>query len=52
MAARIVDGLKAEATEVLAGDAAVAAEAALSGPVERLTFSAARRHRIPTFEET
>lgn len=42
VAARIVDGLEAEATEVLADDASVAAKAALSGPVERLTLSAAR----------
>lgn len=42
VAARIVDGLEAEATEVLADDASVAAKAALSGPVERLTLPAAR----------
>ncbi|MGW1887948.1 SDR family oxidoreductase [Streptomyces sp. NPDC001970] len=42
VAARIVDGLEAEATEVLADDVTVAAKAALSGPVERLTFPAAR----------
>lgn len=42
VAARIVDGLEGEATEVLADDATAAAKAALSGPVERLTFSAAR----------
>ncbi|ANP52392.1 SDR family oxidoreductase [Streptomyces griseochromogenes] len=42
VAARILDGLEADATEVLADDATVAAKAALSGPVERLTLSAAR----------
>ena len=42
VAARIVDGLEADATEVLADDVTVAAKAALSGPVERLTFSFAR----------
>lgn len=42
VAARIVDGLEAEATEVLTDDATVAAKAALSGPVEHLAFSAAR----------
>ncbi|MFD4631136.1 SDR family oxidoreductase [Streptomyces sp. NPDC058284] len=42
VAARIVDGLEAEATEVLADDASATAKAALSGPVEHLTFSPAR----------
>lgn len=42
VAARIVDGLEAGAMEVLADDITVAAKAALSGPVERLTLSAAR----------
>ncbi|MBV1854372.1 SDR family oxidoreductase [Catellatospora tritici] len=42
IAARIVDGLEAGATEVLADDVTVAAKAALAGPVERLTFSFAR----------
>lgn len=34
--------LESEAPEVLADDATVAVKAALSGSVERLTFSAAR----------
>ncbi|MFJ9821346.1 SDR family oxidoreductase [Streptomyces sp. NPDC101151] len=42
VAARIVDGLEAEATEVLTDDVTVAAKAALSGPVEGLAFPAAR----------
>lgn len=42
IAARIVDGLEADATEVLTDDATVAVKAALSGPVERLVFQAAR----------
>ncbi|GIG00081.1 SDR family oxidoreductase [Catellatospora citrea] len=42
IAARIVDGLEADATEVLADDVTVAAKAALSGPVEHLAFSFAR----------
>ncbi|MEU1407742.1 SDR family oxidoreductase [Streptomyces sp. NPDC005728] len=42
VAARIADGLEAGATEVLTDDVTVAAKAALSGPVERLTFPAAR----------
>ncbi|MEV5747125.1 SDR family oxidoreductase [Actinoallomurus sp. NPDC052308] len=42
VAARILHGLEAEATEVLADDVTVTAKAALSGPVEHLTFSAAR----------
>lgn len=41
IAARIVDGLEAGDTEVLADDVTVAVKAALSGPVEQLTFSAA-----------
>jgi NAD(P)-dependent dehydrogenase (short-subunit alcohol dehydrogenase family) len=41
IAARIVDGLEAGDTEVLADDAALTVKAALSGPVEHLTFSAA-----------
>ncbi|MFF1379189.1 SDR family oxidoreductase [Streptomyces sp. NPDC058308] len=41
IAARIVDGLEAGDTEVLADDVTVAVKAALSGPVEHLTFSAA-----------
>ncbi|MFF7127945.1 MULTISPECIES: SDR family oxidoreductase [unclassified Streptomyces] len=42
VAARIVDGLEAAATEVLTDDVTIAAKAALSGPVERLTFPTAR----------
>jgi NAD(P)-dependent dehydrogenase (short-subunit alcohol dehydrogenase family) len=42
VAARIVDGLESGAAEVLADDVTVAAKAALSGPVENLTFSTAR----------
>jgi NAD(P)-dependent dehydrogenase (short-subunit alcohol dehydrogenase family) len=42
VAARIVDGLEAGATEVLTDDATVAVKAALSGPVERLVFSTGR----------
>ncbi|QYC38170.1 putative oxidoreductase [Nonomuraea coxensis DSM 45129] len=42
VATRILDGLEAGATEVLTDEATVAAKAALSGPVERLTFSATR----------
>lgn len=42
VAARIVDGLEAGATEVLADDVSAAAKAALSGPVEALTLSLAR----------
>ncbi|MEU6430333.1 SDR family oxidoreductase [Microbispora sp. NPDC046973] len=42
VAARIVDGLESGAAEVLADDVTVAVKAALSGPVENLTFSAAR----------
>ncbi|WP_326938086.1 SDR family oxidoreductase [Amycolatopsis cynarae] len=42
VAARIMDGLEAEATEVLADDVTVTVKAALSGPVESLTFSALR----------
>ncbi|MCF3132905.1 SDR family oxidoreductase [Streptomyces olivochromogenes] len=42
VAARIVDGLEAGATEVLTDDVTVATKAALSGPVERLTFPTAR----------
>ncbi|MER7948730.1 SDR family oxidoreductase [Streptomyces sp. NPDC096079] len=41
VAARIVDGLEAGETEVLADDVSVTVKAALSGPVEHLTFSAA-----------
>ncbi|MET8680698.1 SDR family oxidoreductase [Streptomyces sp. NPDC004647] len=41
IAARIVDGLEAGDTEVLADDVTVTVKAALSGPVEHLTFSAA-----------
>jgi NAD(P)-dependent dehydrogenase (short-subunit alcohol dehydrogenase family) len=39
IAARIVDGLESGAIEVLADDATVHAKAALSGPVENLTFA-------------
>ncbi|MFF8429001.1 SDR family oxidoreductase [Streptomyces sp. NPDC016566] len=42
VAGRIVDGLEAAATEVLTDDVTIAAKAALSGPVERLTFPTAR----------
>jgi len=41
IAARIVDGLETGDTEVLADDVTVTVKAALSGPVEHLTFSAA-----------
>jgi NAD(P)-dependent dehydrogenase (short-subunit alcohol dehydrogenase family) len=41
IAARIVDGLEAGDTEVLADNVTVTVKAALSGPVEHLTFSAA-----------
>lgn len=41
IAARILDGLEAGDTEVLADDVTVTVKAALSGPVERLTFVAA-----------
>ncbi|WP_067708561.1 SDR family oxidoreductase [Nocardia yamanashiensis] len=41
IAARILDGLEAGDTEVLADDVTVTVKAALSGPVERLTFAAA-----------
>ncbi|MFI8913811.1 SDR family oxidoreductase [Streptomyces sp. NPDC053513] len=41
VAARIVDGLEAGAAEVLADDVSVAVKAALSGPVEHLTFPTA-----------
>ncbi|MFD2357729.1 hypothetical protein ACFSTC_63290 [Nonomuraea ferruginea] len=41
VAARIADGLEAQATEVLADDVTIATKAALSGPVERLAFSVA-----------
>jgi NAD(P)-dependent dehydrogenase (short-subunit alcohol dehydrogenase family) len=40
IAARIVNGLEAGDTEVLADDVTVTVKAALSGPVEHLTFSA------------
>ncbi|WP_406631647.1 SDR family oxidoreductase [Amycolatopsis sp. WGS_07] len=40
-AARIVDGLEAGNTEVLADDVTATVKAALSGPVENLTFAAA-----------
>jgi len=39
IATRIVDGLESGAIEVLADDATVQAKAALSGPVENLTFA-------------
>jgi len=39
IAARIVDGLESGAAEVLADDVSVAVKAALSGPVENLTFA-------------
>ncbi len=39
IAARILDGLEAGAVEVLADEVTVAVKAALSGPVENLTFS-------------
>jgi NAD(P)-dependent dehydrogenase (short-subunit alcohol dehydrogenase family) len=41
IAARIVDGLEAGDTEVLADDVTATVKAALSGPVENLTFSVA-----------
>ncbi|MDT9687389.1 SDR family oxidoreductase [Streptomyces sp. P9(2023)] len=41
VAARIVDGLEAGDTEVLADDVSITVKSALSGPVEHLTFSAA-----------
>ena len=41
IAVRILDGLEAGDIEVLADDATVAVKAALSGPVENLTFSVA-----------
>lgn len=41
IAARIVDGLEAGDTEVLADDVTITVKAALSGPVEHLTFAAA-----------
>lgn len=41
IAARIITGLEAGNTEVLADDATITVKAALSGPVEHLTFSAA-----------
>lgn len=41
IAARILDGLEAGESEVLADDVTVAVKAALGGPVERLTFAAA-----------
>ncbi|MER7344936.1 SDR family oxidoreductase [Streptomyces aurantiacus] len=41
IAARIIDGLEAGDTEVLADNVTVSVKAALSGPVERLAFSAA-----------
>ncbi|GHC68888.1 SDR family oxidoreductase [Streptomyces flavofungini] len=41
IAARILDGLEAGDTEVLADDVTVGVKAGLSGPVEHLTFSAA-----------
>ncbi|WP_426402925.1 SDR family oxidoreductase [Streptomyces sp. R-07] len=40
VAARIVDGLEAGDTEVLADDVSVTVKSALSGPVEQLTFPA------------
>ncbi|KUJ64825.1 short-chain dehydrogenase [Streptomyces albus subsp. albus] len=40
IAARITDGLEAGATEVLADEVTATVKAALSGPVDRLTFSA------------
>lgn len=39
IAARILDGLEAGATEVLADEVTASVKAALSGPVEHLTFS-------------
>jgi len=42
VAKRIVDGVEAGALEVLADDITVAVKSALSGPVENLTFAAAR----------
>lgn len=41
VAARIVDGLEAGAVEVLVDDVSVGVKAALSGPVENLTFNLA-----------
>ncbi|MFC9894790.1 SDR family oxidoreductase [Nocardia sp. NPDC127579] len=41
IAARIIDGLESGATEVLADEVTHTVKAALSGPVEHLTFSAA-----------
>ncbi|MGW0750782.1 SDR family oxidoreductase [Streptomyces sp. NPDC002587] len=41
VAARIVDGLEAGDTEVLADEVSITVKSALSGPVEHLTFSAA-----------
>ncbi|WP_067852895.1 SDR family oxidoreductase [Nocardia shimofusensis] len=41
IAARILDGLEAGESEVLADDVTVAVKAALGGPVERLTFASA-----------
>ncbi|MGA4844888.1 SDR family oxidoreductase [Streptomyces sp. G5(2025)] len=41
IAARIVDGLEAGVAEVLADEVTATVKAALSGPVEQLTFSAA-----------
>ena len=41
IAARILDGLETGDTEVLADDVTVTVKAALTGPVENLTFSAA-----------
>ena len=41
IAARIIDGLEAEATEVLADPVTATVKAALSGPVEHLTFAIA-----------
>lgn len=42
IATRILDGLQAGQTEVLADEVTVTVKAALSGPVEHLTFSTAR----------
>jgi len=39
IAARIVDGLESDAVEVLADEVSVGVKAALSGPVENLTFA-------------
>ncbi|MBL1076834.1 SDR family oxidoreductase [Nocardia sp. 2] len=41
IAARILDGLEAGRTEVLADEVSAAVKTALSGPVEKLTFAAA-----------